>query len=126
MFRYVIFHVGATLSSLHQRRSSFSIPSVASSTSLLILQLFRSLTYITSTSPTSSGEPPMIYNGLYHGCANHAIEEERFNPPSTVVTLRSLPTCSVVNSKRLFCTLCAVGAAISASLLSEHVSQTSY
>ena len=61
----MIFHVGATLSSLHLRHSSFSKPSVVSSTLQLILQLFRSFTYVTSTSPTSYGEPPMIYNGLY-------------------------------------------------------------
>ena len=41
MFRYVIFHVGATLSSLNLRHSSFSNPSVVSLTSKLILQLFR-------------------------------------------------------------------------------------
>ena len=81
MFRYVIFHIGATLSSLHLRHSSFSNPSVVSPTSHLILQLFRSFTYVTSTSPTSSCEPPMIYNGLYHGCTNHDTEGKRFKSP---------------------------------------------
>ena len=65
MFRYVIFHIGATLSSLHLRCISFSNPSVVLPMSQLILQLFLSFTYVTITSPTSSGEPPMIYNGLY-------------------------------------------------------------
>ena len=64
MLRDVIFHVGATLSSLHLRHSLFSDHSVVSPMSQLIL-LFCSFTYVTSTSPTSSGEPPMIYNGLY-------------------------------------------------------------
>ena len=35
--------------------------------------------------------------GLNHGCANHATEEKCFCPPSTAVTPRSLPTCSVTN-----------------------------
>ena len=52
MFRYVIFHVGATLSSLHLRHSSFSIPSVASSTSQLALQPYHRFTYITAHSTT--------------------------------------------------------------------------
>ena len=38
--------------SLHPRHSSFSNPSVASPTSQLILQPFRSFTYVTAHSPT--------------------------------------------------------------------------
>ena len=38
---------------------------------------------------------------LGHGCANNATEGKRFSPPSTAVTLRSLLTYSVANSKRL-------------------------
>ena len=58
--------------------SYWSDPFVASPTSQLILQPFCRFTYVTahfttlpqlqlcqSTSPTSSGEPPMIYNDLY-------------------------------------------------------------
>ena len=48
-----------TLASLHLRHSSFSNPSVASPTSQLILQTFRCFCYVTGTSPTSPGEPPM-------------------------------------------------------------------
>ena len=54
-------------------------------------------------------------------------------PPSTAVTQRSLPTCSVANYvlppctvNSCLCTSCAVGAPASASLCSEHVTQTSY
>ena len=54
-------------------------------------------------------------------------------PPSTVVTQRSLPTCSVANYllppctvNSCLCTSCAVGAPASASLCTEHVTQTSY
>ena len=51
MFRYVIFHVGVTLLSLHLRHSSFSNTSVVSSTSQLILQPFLCFTYVTANSP---------------------------------------------------------------------------
>ena len=71
--------------------------------------------------------------GLSGGCANHAIEGKRFSPPSTAVTQRRFPTCSVANHilrpctlNACLCTPCAVGAAVSASLCSEHVNQTSY
>ena len=54
-------------------------------------------------------------------------------PPSTAVTQRSLPTCSLANYvlppcavNSCLCTSCAVGAPVSASLCSEHVIQTSY
>ena len=54
-------------------------------------------------------------------------------PPSTAVTQRSLPTCSLANYvlppctvNSCLCTSCAVGAPTSASLCSEHVTQTSY
>ena len=48
-----------TLPRLHLRHSSFYNPSAASPTSQVILQPFRSFTYVTDTSRTSSGEPPM-------------------------------------------------------------------
>ena len=57
-----------TFSSLHQRQSSFSSPSVVLPTSQLILQLFRCFilqpfflfSFGTGSSLTSPGEPPMI------------------------------------------------------------------
>ena len=48
-----------TSQALHLRHSSFSNPSAASSTPQLILQPFCCFTYITGTSHTSPGEPPM-------------------------------------------------------------------
>ena len=48
------------LPSLYLRHSSFSNPSVASLTSQFILQPFFRLSYVTSSSLTSPGEPPMI------------------------------------------------------------------
>ena len=50
-FTYVTAH-SPSLPSLHLRHSSFSNPSVASSTSQLILQPFRRFTYVTAHSPT--------------------------------------------------------------------------
>ena len=50
-FTYVTTH-SPTLPSLYLRHSSFSNPSVALPTSQLILQPFRSFTYITAYSPT--------------------------------------------------------------------------
>ena len=47
-----------TLPSLYLRHNSFSIPSVASPTSQLILQTFRPFTYVTTHSPTL---PSFIY-----------------------------------------------------------------
>ena len=47
------------------------------------------------------------YHTLYHGCANHATEGKCFCPPSTVVTQRSLSTCSVANYVLHPCTLIA-------------------
>ena len=50
-----------TLTSLHLRHSSFSSlanPSVAPSTSQLVLQPFCRFAYATCTSPTSPGKPP--------------------------------------------------------------------
>ena len=57
-FTYVRTH-SRTLPSLYVRHSSFSNPSVASSTSQLILQPFFRF-YVTGSSLTSPGEPPMI------------------------------------------------------------------
>ena len=44
---------------LYLRHSSFSNPSVASPTSQLILQPFSLFSYVTGSSLTSPGEPPM-------------------------------------------------------------------
>ena len=57
-FTYVTSH-SPTLPLLYLRHSSFSNPSVASSTSQLILQTFFRFSYITSSSLTSPGKPPM-------------------------------------------------------------------
>ena len=48
-----------TFPSLHLRHSSFSNPSVALPTSQLILQPFFRFSYVTGSSLTSPGEPPM-------------------------------------------------------------------
>ena len=50
-----------TLPSLYLRHSSFANPSVASSTSQLILQPFFRFSYLTGFSLTSPGEPPMVW-----------------------------------------------------------------
>ena len=55
---YVTTH-SPTLPSLYPRHSSFSNPSVASPTSQFILQPFFRLSYVTSSSFNSPGEPPM-------------------------------------------------------------------
>ena len=52
---------------LHLRCSSFSNPYIASPTSQLILQTFRRFTYVTGTSRTSPGEPPM-HRGMKKQC----------------------------------------------------------
>ena len=49
-----------TFPSVHLRHSSFSNPSVASTTSQLILQPFFRFSYVTGSSLTWPGEPPMI------------------------------------------------------------------
>ena len=79
-FTYVTAH-SPTLPFLHLHHSSFSNPSVASPTSQLILQPFRCFTYVTahfqpffrfsyvtSSSLTSPGEPPVFsgHKWLYH------------------------------------------------------------
>ena len=73
-FTYVTAH-SSTFPSLHLRHSSFSNPSVAlptsqlilqpsvaSPTSQFILQPFFLLSYVTSSSVNSPGEPPMKFN----------------------------------------------------------------
>ena len=57
-FTYVTAH-SLTLPPLHLRHSSFCSASAASPTSQVILQPFRSFTYVTGTSGTPPGEPPM-------------------------------------------------------------------
>ena len=57
-FTYVTPH-SPTLPSLYLSHSSFSNPSVASPTSQPILQPFFRFSYVTSSSLTSPGEPPM-------------------------------------------------------------------
>ena len=51
-----------TFPSLHLRHSSFFNPSVASLTSQLILQPLFRFSYVTGSSLTSRGEPPMPIN----------------------------------------------------------------
>ena len=65
-FTYVTTH-SPTFPSLYLRHSSFSNPSVASPTSQLILQPFFRLSYVTGSSVTSSGEPPMVINMMNNG-----------------------------------------------------------
>ena len=54
------------LLSLYLRHRSFSNPSIASPTWQLILQTVCSFTYVTETSPTSSGEPHMLCGWPWH------------------------------------------------------------
>ena len=58
-FNLVTAH-SPTLPSLYLRHSSFSNLSVASPTSQFILQHFFRLSYVTGSSLTSPGEPPMV------------------------------------------------------------------
>ena len=58
-FAYVTAH-SPTLPSLHLRHSSFSNLFVASPTSQLILQSFFRFSYVTGSSLTLPGEPPMV------------------------------------------------------------------
>ena len=58
-FTYVTAH-SATLPSLYLHHSSMSNPSVASPTSQLILQPFFRFSYVSRSSLTSPGEPPMM------------------------------------------------------------------
>ena len=69
-FTYVTAH-SPTLPPLHLRHSSFYNPSAASPTSQVILQPFRCLTYVTGTSRTSPGEPPM-HRGMKKQCCGLA------------------------------------------------------
>ena len=57
-FTYVTAH-STTLPPLHLRHSSFYNPFAASPMSQAILQPFRCFTYVTGTSRTSPGEPPI-------------------------------------------------------------------
>ena len=57
-FTYDTAH-SPTFPPLYLHHSSFYSPSVASPTSQAILQPFRRFTYVTGTSRTSLGEPPM-------------------------------------------------------------------
>ena len=56
---YVTAH-SPTLPALYLRHSSFSNPSVPSPTSQLILQTIFRFSYVTGSSITSPGEPPML------------------------------------------------------------------
>ena len=60
-FTYVTTH-SPTLPSLYLRHSSCSNPSVALPTSQFNLQPFFRLSYVTSSSLNSPGEPPMRHN----------------------------------------------------------------
>ena len=61
-FTYVTVR-SPTIPPLHLRHSSFYNPSAASPTSQVILQTFRCFTYVTGTSRTSPGKPPMHRGG---------------------------------------------------------------
>ena len=58
-FTYVTAHY-PTFPSVYLRHSSFSNPSVASPTSQFVHQSFFRIFYVTGSSLTSPGEPPMI------------------------------------------------------------------
>ena len=58
-FTYVTTHY-PTLPLLYLRHRTFSNPSVASPTSQFILQAFFRFSYVTGSSLTSPGEPPMM------------------------------------------------------------------
>ena len=62
-FTYVTTHSPA-LPSLYLRDSSFSNPSIASCTSQFLLQPFFRFSYVTSSSLTTPGEPPMSQNDM--------------------------------------------------------------
>ena len=64
-FTYVTAN-STTLPSLYLRHSSFSNPSVASSTSQLILQPFFRFSYVTGSSLTWPGEPLMCAGTGFH------------------------------------------------------------
>ena len=61
---YVTAH-SPTLPSLYLRLSSFSNSSVGSPTSQLILQPYLRFSYVTGSSLTSPGEPPMVHYRPY-------------------------------------------------------------
>ena len=72
-FIYVTTH-SPILPSLYLRHSSFSKPSVASPTSQFILQPLFRLSYVTSSSLNSPGEPPMDCRGsLEHGGFSYSL-----------------------------------------------------
>ena len=60
-FTFVTAH-SQTLLSLYLRHSSFSNPSIASPTSQLILQPLFRFSYVTGSSLTSPGRPPLLSN----------------------------------------------------------------
>ena len=79
-FTYVTTH-SPTLPSLYLRHSSFSNPSVALPTSQFILQPFFRFSYVTSSSLSSPGEPPMVHAPFLFLC--HVIQDNSyFNRPS--------------------------------------------
>ena len=63
-FTYVTTH-SPTRPSLYLRHSSFSNPSVASPTSQFILKTYFRFFYVTGSSLTSPGEPPMFLMGSF-------------------------------------------------------------
>ena len=67
-FTYVTAHF-TTFPSLYQRHSSFSNPSVASPMSQLILQPLFRFSYVTCSSLTSPGEPPMVCSTFLYSVA---------------------------------------------------------
>ena len=87
-----------TLTSLHLRHSSFFNPSVAPPTSQHILQPFRCFTYITCTSPTSSGHSPTFpLLHLRHSSFSNPSVASPFSNPSFASLLCSFSNLSVTS-----------------------------
>ena len=62
-----------TFPSIHLRYNSFSNPSVASPTSQLILKRFFCFSYVTGSSLTSPGEPPMFWTAVEPGSGTNTV-----------------------------------------------------
>ena len=86
-----------TLPSLYLRHSSFSNPSVAS-TSQLILQPFFRFSYVTCSSLTSPGEPPMQ---LWCTERNWECEPKSYLEASVYTTLQTINRCSKWNKVQI-------------------------
>ena len=96
-----------TFPSLHPRHSSFSNPFVASLTSKLILLHFFWFSYVTGSSLTSPGEPPMQCGGapscwnIAAGCYPCEGVNLRWNAPWTLSTVFLIILRQVINTTSL-------------------------